>query len=706
MKTKKERLDNLFYNIGKQQYNFELCCLDKEGAKSKWKKYLDVQSDKKFLEKANNRTILSCEVVIDLEDKQKFPEIFEKIKKDFEFFSAYETGSRGYHIHLFFNRDLTSMEKEFIIKKYKGDLQKLSNRCLIALENCPHWKTGNIKKLIEEKIGFNDLEIIKKEIDEQNEKLKQEQKAMIESEVLELLEGDEVVLKYIDLGEVNEEGYIGFNLNGKEAIITSAGKIYRNKTEKFGNRIIGENEIEKLFSYSGYIGDIAPTIAKETIKKFYTKTQRNHLINPKELYKTIRDKILYYMDFSGADEIADVLTCWVIATYFYPLFYWFPHILINAPSTSGKSKCGYIIIQMSFRGFDLGASAGVTPPQIFRTLEGNRGTILIDEFEVSKNKTIADTQQLVNQLLNASASRDAYVIRVEQVNGKWVAKKFPIYCPKVACNISGINPTSLSRYIAFSWLKAISEKSKRKPYKEKDKLSFIPIREELYLLFLENHKKIKEIYEKLDISLTAREEDNWLPLYAIANFIDDCEGENVNAKKQLDKYLENYKELSIETGDNTEDFFRILFEKVDDQKRYYTPKEIGAWVEIQDLYPYLKSPANVVGKNLKFYKFENNRGGGIRKYLLSKESVKKIIDLYFNRDIITPNITKDTQQHKQHITTQGEEEDVPLGEGCVVIKVGSVSDFSKEDIEKSGLDPALIEATIKEINPDKGEEQK
>lgn len=455
------------------------------------------------------------------------------------------------------------------------------------------------------------------------DKLQKVKKVEDEKEVLELLDEDEIVLKYIDLGEVNGEGYIGFNINGKEAIITSSGKIYRNKTENFKGRVIGENEIEQLFTYQGYIGDIAPTITKETVKKFYIKIQRNHFINPKKIYKTIRDKILYYMDFSGLDEIADVLTCWIIATYFYPLFYWFPHILINAPSQSGKSKGAYIIIQMAFRGFDIGASAGVTPPQIFRTLEGNRGTILIDEFEMSKNKINADTQQLVNQLLNASASRDAYVIRIEQINGKWIAKKFPIFCPKVACNISGINPTSLSRYIAFSWLKSISEKSKRKPNREKDKISFIPIREDLYLLFLENHKAIKEIYENLELEhLANRDEDNWLPLYAIANFIDSYEGEDVNAKKQLDKYLESYKELQIETGDNTEDFFRILFEKVD-EKKYYTPKEIGEWTEIKDLYSYLKSPQNVVGRNLKAYKFETNRGGGIRKYLLSKESIKK-----------------------------------------------------------------------------------
>ena len=102
MVNKKEWLDNLFYKIGKQQYNFELCCLKKGGAKSKWKKYLDVQADKKFMENANNRTIFPCEIVIDLEEKERYPKIIKQIKKDFKFYSAYETGSRGYHIHLFF----------------------------------------------------------------------------------------------------------------------------------------------------------------------------------------------------------------------------------------------------------------------------------------------------------------------------------------------------------------------------------------------------------------------------------------------------------------------------------------------------------------------------------------------------------------------------------------------------------------------------
>ena len=98
--------------------------------------------------------------------------------------------------------------------------------------------------------------------------------------------------------------------------------------------------------------------------------------------------------------------------------------------------------------------------------------------------------------------------------------------------------------------------------------------------------------------------------------------------KGLNEIDDIFKELSIETNDNTEDFLRILFEKVD-EKRYYTPKEIGEWSEIIDLFSYLKSPAHVVGKILKSYKFQNSRLGGGKRYFLSKEIIKNIIDLYF-----------------------------------------------------------------------------
>ena len=123
-------LGKLFYVVGNQNYDFELAFgyLDNGGnAKfSKWRKFKDVcfnpeeRGNKEFLEKVNNRSILPNEVVLDEEDKIKYDEIIEKLETNKMFYYAYSTGSKGYHFHLFYNKDLNSEEKLKIISELYG----------------------------------------------------------------------------------------------------------------------------------------------------------------------------------------------------------------------------------------------------------------------------------------------------------------------------------------------------------------------------------------------------------------------------------------------------------------------------------------------------------------------------------------------------------------------------------------------------------
>lgn len=163
--NKKDWLDKLYYEVDKQRGNLELAQAyldnDKTPKWSKWTPYLAAQQDDNFLEKVNNRTVLPNEVVLDFDDLKKVSENISKIVNDFSFYSIYNTGSRGVHVHLFFDKDLSLEEKLYIIRKYGADEQKANQRCMIALENVPHWKTGNIKTLIEEKQGFNDTAKVK-----------------------------------------------------------------------------------------------------------------------------------------------------------------------------------------------------------------------------------------------------------------------------------------------------------------------------------------------------------------------------------------------------------------------------------------------------------------------------------------------------------------------------------------------------------------
>jgi len=175
LKKKKATLDNLFYLVGHQQYNYFVCGTfpNEDGTIgfSKWKTYMEAVSiiewdgshpdwkAQKFFEGINQRQILPIEIVLDIEEKEKIKPIVIILKnlKSVDDYTIYNTGSRGYHIHIFFsNEELSEDEKLFLIKKFGVDVQKSSDKCLIALENCPHWKTGNIKKQISEEEILNE----------------------------------------------------------------------------------------------------------------------------------------------------------------------------------------------------------------------------------------------------------------------------------------------------------------------------------------------------------------------------------------------------------------------------------------------------------------------------------------------------------------------------------------------------------------------
>ena len=156
---KTEFLNYLFYDFGKQQYDFYLQYSEKDGINTKWKKFSEVffdpenKKNKWFIDHCNQRQILPIEIVLDLESMEEFKPAIEKLKNFSVKYYCYSTGSRGVHIHLFFNRELITEEKEAIIKYFGADIQKANKKTLIALEFSKHWKSGKIKQ----EVQINDL---------------------------------------------------------------------------------------------------------------------------------------------------------------------------------------------------------------------------------------------------------------------------------------------------------------------------------------------------------------------------------------------------------------------------------------------------------------------------------------------------------------------------------------------------------------------
>lgn len=174
---KKAWLDRIFYQLGKQNYDYELnYMVKKDGiAKStKWIKYseaifpvdafghADDEHTWRFFTKCNNRRILPNEIVLDLEEIERYKDIRSGLDSLGLKYYLYKSGSRGIHFHLYFDGDLTLDEKAVLIRKFGCDEQKAISKCMIALEFTPHWKTGRDKKLINYKEFPSEIEINKR----------------------------------------------------------------------------------------------------------------------------------------------------------------------------------------------------------------------------------------------------------------------------------------------------------------------------------------------------------------------------------------------------------------------------------------------------------------------------------------------------------------------------------------------------------------
>jgi len=110
-----------------------------------------------WLERVNNRTILPFEIVLDIDDdksEKNMNRICDSIDKYGLSYKAYFSGSKGYHVHIHskvmaeYSKLYRERIREFLIKKFDCDGLKKRESHLIALEDCPHWRTGNMKTLV------------------------------------------------------------------------------------------------------------------------------------------------------------------------------------------------------------------------------------------------------------------------------------------------------------------------------------------------------------------------------------------------------------------------------------------------------------------------------------------------------------------------------------------------------------------------------
>ena len=268
----------------------------------------------------------------------------------------------------------------------------------------------------------------------------------------------------------------------------------------------------------------------------FLKSERE--IDIYELYQRIYGYIGRFILFPEASYLS-LITLWIMGTYVFMIFRYFPYIWLNAEKGSGKTLLMEILAKIAFNG-DL--IINPTEAVIFRDVSNNLITMFIDEVEQLRKRD-KDIYSSLISLLNAGFNKSNKVKRTEGTGkGTFIVKAYDAYSPKMFAGINEIDDVLQDRTIRIPLLrKKNTEKVQR--YKESQETIELQtqIRDDLYIFALSFAKDIAELYQKDGeqgieglAHLSNRELDIWEPMMLLANIVDASSNGQSNITEQME----------------------------------------------------------------------------------------------------------------------------------------------------------------------------
>lgn len=211
----------------------------------------------------------------------------------------------------------------------------------------------------------------------------------------------------------------------------------------------------------------------------------------------------------GADA---VLPVWALGSYCMDAWSIWPKLLITSPEKRcGKSVLMEVIEGLVYRGL---LTSNISPSAIFRCIEEWAPSLLIDEAD-----TFAKDNDELNGIINSGhRKRTAVVIRSEKEGDSFKPKKFSVWCPQAIAGIGNQRGTLHDRSIHIEMRRKLPGEILQKlpgDYYEQHK----ELRQRC-LRWAEDHTgKLK--YSRVSVPSCGndRAEDNWQPIFAIAELV-------------------------------------------------------------------------------------------------------------------------------------------------------------------------------------------
>lgn len=210
-----------------------------------------------------------------------------------------------------------------------------------------------------------------------------------------------------------------------------------------------------------------------------------------ECYDLVRDKIEEYMDFED-ERVYSLLSCFIIYTYFYPLFSNAPVMQLWGEFKTGKTKVCSLVDAMAFNPIN---SANISSASVFRLIESRRAVILLDE---SEDLLTAERARDIRNMLLAGTGKSGETFRQERGTFEsFHTQSYKVFSPKLIANIAGIDlPALQSRTIRIPMTGTADKKKANLVVNQEDEV-WQSIRNQLYRLCLCQYGKVAKKRESL-----------------------------------------------------------------------------------------------------------------------------------------------------------------------------------------------------------------
>lgn len=207
-----------------------------------------------------------------------------------------------------------------------------------------------------------------------------------------------------------------------------------------------------------------------------------------------------------------VLSLFAAATHCYQSFDQFPYLALISPTRGcGKTRVTEVLAGIAK---DTHLTADITPAALFRLIETQRPTLVIDEAEILSGK--GEKAEALRALLNSSNRADTVVYRCDGKNHD--LKPFHPYSPKIVAAIR-VCPEALRDRSIILWMQKRLPSQKIARYiARKVKPRAADLGSRLATLVKTSVKNIVSHYDRLDLEfLPDRDAENWMPLFAVAH---------------------------------------------------------------------------------------------------------------------------------------------------------------------------------------------